>query len=304
MTVEGTGDDLSDIYRDLNARFYSASAGNYLHTRWLLLGAMAGNGDGVDTLLREGARFHGIVFTPEARVVERSSDQDLAFLVTESQALLHHASETLLRLAFAHIGRPPCPWLEIARLRLPREFKDSVAQMLSWPTDKLERTAAYLFVGNPSSELADVHGPIMARLLRAAGKEVTDRAAIYNSVKHGLSVVAGESGLWFMSEVDPEARAGGQGPSITFLDSVRTAEGRAWSEHTEWIDLRSDLLLTRLLIMAIEAIWAIAAASYADCDLQQVVLPTEAAVNTALLERGSGHGMVHWRRGLFEEFKS
>ena len=305
-TDDDSAEDLSDLYRDLNARFYSASPGRYLHTRWLLPGAMAGNRAGVDALLSEGAQFQDLVFTATTEPIDgHCSHEHVAYVVTESQALLHHASETLLRLAFAHMDKPSCPWMEIARLRLPGTFKHRVQVTLTWPSSRLDRLAGFLFAGDPSSEAGLSCGRAMARLLRAASREVTERAVIYKSVKHGLSVVAGESALWFFSENDPEPTpAGGTGPSITYLDSLETLEDREWSEHTEWIDLRSSLLLTRLLIMVIEAMWSIAAASYAGSALGQVMLPTKEAVDAALLETGRDHGLVRWRRGLLVELPS
>lgn len=64
-----------------------------------------------------------------------ADEEDLSrYAVAESSVLLHHAAETLFRLYLAHRELPPCPWLEVSRLRNFAAFKKQAEALSHKPT--------------------------------------------------------------------------------------------------------------------------------------------------------------------------
>ena len=71
----------------------------------------------------------------------------LGFVAVEGEVLLHHTSETLLRLALAHVpladtAVPDAPWLVLARERSFNEFKARVREQFLVEDDLEVRRAA------------------------------------------------------------------------------------------------------------------------------------------------------------------
>ncbi|MDQ3580012.1 MAG: hypothetical protein M3443_20925, partial [Actinomycetota bacterium] len=82
----------------------------------------------VRAALVDGAKYGSVELRATA---DHEYDEEAAgvYAAIESTNLLHHAAECLLRLYLAHAGMPPCPWLEVARLRSPSEFKEAVEKL-------------------------------------------------------------------------------------------------------------------------------------------------------------------------------
>ncbi|HSK48170.1 MAG TPA: hypothetical protein VLA05_09240 [Coriobacteriia bacterium] len=62
---------------------------------------------------------------PDAAAKAKSAEH---FVLAESEVLAHHVGETLLRLYLAHEHSPPCPALELARVRGPAKFRGAVSK--------------------------------------------------------------------------------------------------------------------------------------------------------------------------------
>ncbi len=79
----------------------------------------ASRNDELTRLATEGLTYGRLAMTENSQYVGADADRldDYSFLIAESQVLLHHAAEALLRLFLAHEGRPPCPWLRAGSLR-------------------------------------------------------------------------------------------------------------------------------------------------------------------------------------------
>jgi len=110
--------------------------------------------------------------------------------------IVHHASEALLRLFFAHVDHPECPWLGMADQRGANQFKDRFGEATKSGFDAGE--IAWVFLGGESptdSELdmtaeefdASVEG--VDRLLWDCALRVTDDSFLYNGGKHGLTSI-------------------------------------------------------------------------------------------------------------------
>ena len=215
-----------------------------------------------------------VTSNPDAEVernerAELRDDQE-RFTITEGEVLLHHASETLLRLYIAHESIPPCPWLEIARERHFAEFKRRVSKRFlenSLSEDERRSKLVPIFHGTnererlePTPSLEDWNASLdnIECFLQHFARVFLEPGA-YNAAKHGLALSAGESGMELLGI--PELTK--KGPAIEYL-SARKAEDRdRWALHTRWVDIGRSLAL-HMAARLIQGLWEIAAWRYAD----------------------------------------
>ncbi|MDP9452601.1 MAG: hypothetical protein M3P97_04240 [Actinomycetota bacterium] len=112
--------EMDERYRRLNESFYSSSPALYFEQRLNSLLVMAADDPEYGDRLHRGLTIVGETFTvaPSERVESQLSEKQLRqFVTSETQVLLHHAAESLLRLYLAHEAHlSPCPWLSIASL--------------------------------------------------------------------------------------------------------------------------------------------------------------------------------------------
>jgi len=196
-----------------------------------------------------------------------------------SESLVHHLSETLVRLFLAHRAIPPCPWFEIAELKQFWEFKALAADIVDQRNGEvLLQEVLDVFVGSEDSEQALEAAEAVRRLLVRAAERITSDANTYNSVKHGLAVQAGNAGLTLSAS--GAAMLGVQGPAITFLELEKSDDGTDYYMTTLWTDLRSNLLLAQLLVTAVGALWTVARARYTGAAMTGVDIPTEAGLDS------------------------
>jgi hypothetical protein len=190
------------------------------------------------------------------------------YVSTESTVLLHHASEALFRLYFAHADSPECPWLAVARLRLPSQFKDRLSRFMGESeSDATAQSAMQVFYGHGTvtedkqaqwTTLKD--GLVL--LLKHLGRRLLDEAPLYNSAKHGLSLVPGAAGMQFGDQSGP-LRIRADGPSITHLTVMDGQRGRRWAQQTVWLNPTQTLGLVLLALYELSNLWHVARCRYA-----------------------------------------
>jgi hypothetical protein len=105
----------------LNRAFYGSDPANFCQRRLINLIAIASSSD---------AEAHQITFG-KLKLTRPSIDDSpadertrKAYVAIETEMLLHHAAETLLRMFFAHRDRGPVPWIELSRLRGARRVQE------------------------------------------------------------------------------------------------------------------------------------------------------------------------------------
>ena len=119
-----------DNVPELNKEFYAMRPWEHLRYRLLHLAALAGHREQFRALLEDGVRIGGLELglTPTDGVGDISAEGQVAFIAAETEILIQHTCETLLRLWFAHRpdvdgSIPDCPWLSLARDRSFGKFR-------------------------------------------------------------------------------------------------------------------------------------------------------------------------------------
>jgi hypothetical protein len=142
------------VARRLNETFYrGAPPHTYFELRLLSLLAVDSQSSDEEKLprsaLAENVLGRELEFDPEA--VERPAIE--TYIAAESQVLLHHAGEALVRFALGHLDGPRCPWFEIASLTDFRVFKQAAGELAAVEPDVLARQLdRFMFEGAVDDE--------------------------------------------------------------------------------------------------------------------------------------------------------
>src|SRR5262249_24474380 len=158
--------------------------------RVAMLGLRAARGDELTELIGDGVQWGQLR-------LRRDDDSELTedegkvrtdrFVIAESQVLLHHVSETLLRMFLAHAGSPDCPWIELSALRVPGVFPEKLKTLkqMAWSPER-EADAAFVFMGgipdDPDDEWRTTRDASV-RLLRLLAGRLLEDSDLYNSAK-------------------------------------------------------------------------------------------------------------------------
>ena len=250
----------------------------YFRQRLQNLVVLAGVPEKLRAIVQEGIQYgqvqYGEIATDDAN--READEAQLAedqrrFVISEAEGLLHHVSETLLRLYFAHEGLPACPWLEIARERHPGDFKRKVDQrfLSRIPSDQRRAKLAPVFHGAaertafgddlPEADWTQSLDNIESFLVHYA--QVFLEPGVYNAAKHGLAVRPGES----MVQLGESDLLKQEGPSIEYLAERKDSDGqRRWGRATKWIDVERTIGFIYMATRLIEAIWGIGRGRYVE----------------------------------------
>lgn len=269
-------------WRRLNEEFYSGDPAGYFSLRLNMLLLAAGAPDEVHALLAAGVRYEGLISSPLDRSTQARNDLDVAYLLTESQTVLHHVSEALMRLFLGHADGGPCPWIEVAALRNFARFKKQMAVLASptWSSD-LEDAVPFVFLGGEpiDRESSAAAQRAVTRLIRHLAGRLLEDSNLYNSVKHGMAVVGSRHAYVSISETGAAAPfIGSNGPSVAFMESEVRGDRRVWSVTRRWTSIRQALWLSQLALSQIDALWAVGRARYLGAALPGVQVVTEEAV--------------------------
>jgi hypothetical protein len=263
-----TGDD----FPSLNAAFYRAEPADYFDRRLVLLLLTAGNTPGVEELLNRGVTYENFSF-PADQISRAEPWHPERFVTTETVVLLHHLGETLIRLYLGHEataeeGVPPCPWLDLARVRTPGLFKMRARErFLNSPLDTAERRrrVALAFYGAATTRSFEPRpaerewtrslDSIESHLVGFAN-ELLDGGALYNAAKHGLALGPEHR------EAEFKDLASSSGPSIEYLEVKRDDDRDRWYRTVDWVNIDLRLAEIGVGVELIRMLWNVARARY------------------------------------------
>lgn len=281
----------------LNEGFYNAEPHEYFSYRLHLLMMAGDRSVDLAEFTRRGLTIEGFKAGP-ADVHEdgRETERRHRFVITDAAALLHHASETLLRFDLAHEPLLPCPWLAIVRERSFSRFKKSVrARFVDAPKDDpANRDAlARVFYGTadrtkltPTPDASDFETGLanLEAWMRFFAQEFLDNAHLYNSVKHGLAVQPGSAAM----QLDDGSVISAEGPSVAYLEERMLDGRRVWAETTHWLKIGHLLAATYFGILLMRTLWEIGRARYRQTMPERIRLFTDPKLEDFLLAGGEG----------------
>lgn len=255
---------------ELNALFYSADPSEFIKMRIETLSLLACQDEvlapayGSDRPIGKSIQFRA---KPLPHPLQRYK-----YLRMEAVTIVHHASEALLRLFFAHVDHPECPWLGMATSTSPAKFKQQVAANVEKGFRRED--IAEVFLGGRDPEDAGIKmgkgkfretvDAIEILLVHCAERFLGD-AFLYNAVKHGLTAIDTAANLnW----------KGGEGQQLPMLDgfvhgylhsqrhpNATKAEGQ-WFLSLADSNPERDLAVTTVITYALDSLWDVARRRY------------------------------------------
>lgn len=259
-----------ESFGELNQAFYGTEPYLYLRRRLMNLVLTRASGEKLEEIASQGLKVgianFGYEFDNESKEAREK------FEIAESEVLLSHVSETVIRIYLAHREIPHCPWLELCRVRSPSKFKSKTESLLkSIQSGKEDVQIQTVFYGRPdrralSPEVDEESWTKSTKTLRDYLSFFADRvldANAYNAAKHGLALVAGSSSLEIQANGDPEPMVLSDGPALECLVISTEKDGRKrWAREAKWID--PDRISTHAWMgcQMLESIWTIGKARY------------------------------------------
>jgi hypothetical protein len=188
--------------------------------------------------------------------------------------IVHHASEALLRLFFAHVDHPECPWLGMADERGPNQFKDRLGDAMEAGFNRGDIATVFLGGKSPIDSAVDLTAGDfdssiggIDRLLWDCALRVTNDSFLYNGGKHGLtSVEVADEGARFEWKQGDKELTLHMGSVHAYLHKLRTPTSkgnqRKWFFSMMDSNPQRDLAVARYAASAIGSLWAVARRKY------------------------------------------
>lgn len=312
--AESDDPDLEKEYGYLNQRFYARSPASYFTQRLNGLLVIAGADAEYGPKLREGIEALDMGYTVSAVELVESDldDRELrAYITAESEVILHHITESMLRMLLAHLRGRRCPWLEIVRLRFPQFWTELDSYFDgSLPRARVERAFASIVIGfdHHADGLGITEDDFEHRVkctyawLSFFARELRDRGEVYNAAKHGFTVLADEAHFGVGEDLAAPFMTH-TGPSLELLTYDQIDKNtKQWSSTTVWTNPVLSWFLTRVAADLLDAIWSVGRTRYVDEPLMSVHAPDFMPID---LQRALGlPGISRFRRSVFYETRS
>lgn len=257
-------------FPELNAVFYSADPSEFIKMRVESLALMACKDEalapayGSDRPVGDSICFQGTsVPHPQQRY---------QFVRMEAVTIVHHASEALLRLFFAHVDFPECPWLGMSTSTDFAKFKKQVDAALKGGFSRDEIAAVFLGGSDPDDagikmgkgKFNETVDALQLLLTDCANRFLGD-SFLYNAVKHGLTAIDTDAKMKWM---------GGNGKEFSMLDGFvhgylhKKLSPTAAKEDGQWFlsladsNPERDLAVTTVITYALDSLWDVARRRY------------------------------------------
>ena len=287
-----------ELFSELNATFYEDDPSEYLLTKIEAVTLMLAPAEAL-TPAYESERVIGVsrrVGTPVPSKEARDR-----YVRTECVLVLHHACEMLLRLFFAHVEKQDCPWLGMAASVNFAEFKAKVGSALRTGFDRDGVALVFLGGTDPADAALAVEGDEFDNtitawqlLLETAGDTVLSESFLYNSAKHGLTVVhTDESTQMVFTPPGGGPVQLASGSQFAYLHRPQTPGAKDGTEW--WVSLThtlpdQDIEVSLLIQRAVSSLWNVARRRYTGQAGEVWLAPARAmrdAIHGPVAETGS-----------------
>lgn len=254
----------------LNQKLYDMEPWIFFQQRLAHL-MLAADQDRYRPIFREGVSAGGVTLRIESSRDEPPTPEQ-SFVAIESEVLLHHVSETLLRFVHAHAGPSASPWVRMASLTSHKKFKKWVATAILDASDQdLLHLCKETFAVD-SNRAADLYS--CTSYLRLFGTHFVD-ADSYNAAKHGMGLRGGSQRLGL--EIDGWRVLDRDGVTVDWLarwprDDPEQAP--RWTQVSRFLDQDATIALVYTATMLMRSIWMRGRARHLGEPLEEVYRPT------------------------------
>jgi hypothetical protein len=259
-------------FPELNAVFYTADPAAFIKMRIEALSLMACDDESLAPAFASN-RMIGSVSFGGMPVPSREARQ--SYLRTEAVAIVHHASEALLRLFFAHVQHPECPWLGMSASTNFGEFKSQVDDALDRGLNRDHIASVFLGGSTPedscieltAEEFEDTVDAMELLLVNCAVRFLRD-SFLYNAVKHGLTAIDidDETARFEWRNHDGEQVPMHKGPVHGYLhkklDPSASDNEKQWFLSLDDPNPERDLAIATLITYAMDSLWNVARRRY------------------------------------------
>lgn len=260
-----------ELFSELNATFYKDDPSEYLLTKIEAITLMLAP---AEILAPAYASERVVGVSRRAGATVPSKEARDRYVRTECVLVLHHACEMLLRLFFAHVEKQDCPWLGMAASVNFAEFKKKTDTALRTGFDRGNVALVFLGGTDPTDTELDVEADefdatvtAWQLLLETAADTILSESFLYNSAKHGLTVVHTDESTR-MAFTPPD---GGDpihlsaGSQLTYLHKPETPGAKGGPEW--WVSLThtlpdQDIETAFLIQRAVSSLWNVARRRY------------------------------------------
>ena len=289
-----------ELFSGLNATFYEGDPSEYLLTKIGAVTQMLAPAEAL-TPAYESERVVGVSRRASAPVPSKEARD--RYVRTECVLVLHHACEMLLRLYFAHVEKQDCPWLGMAASVSFAEFKAKVSAALRTGFERDGVAQVFLGGADPGdaalavdSDEFDDTVTAWQLLLETAANTVLSESFLYNSAKHGLTVVHTDESTRMVftppDSGDPIQLASGS--QLTYLHKPETPAAKGGPEW--WVSLThtlpdQDIEVSLLIQLAVSTLWNVARRRYTG-QAGEVTIIAAGAVRDAIYRPIAAAGSV------------
>lgn len=278
-------------FPELNAVFYTAAPSEFIKMRIESVSLMACTDEQLAPLFDSDRMIGAAHLHPMPPPTIEARQR---YVRMESVAIANHASETLLRMFFAHVEHPECPWLGMSASTDFREYKAKLDAVLDSGFDREQ--IAEVFLGGVSridsviqltdDEFEDAIDGLELLLIDCVHRVLGD-AFVYNAVKHGVSAVAvddDEAQVAWRSH-DGEQTTLHKGPVHVYLHKKASPDA-ARSEPHWWLTMEDsnpgrELSVALLITKALDSLWDVARRRYLG-ESGSIIYVTKATVEMAV----------------------
>jgi hypothetical protein len=276
-----------ELFSELNATFYEDDPSEYLLTKIEAVTLMLAPADALAPAY-ESERIVGVSRRAGAPVPSKETRD--RYVRTECVLVLHHACEMLLRLFFAHVDKQDCPWLGMAASVSFTEFKTRVSAALRSGFDRDDVAQVFLGGTNPTDTGLNVEADefedttvAWQLLLETAADTVLSESFLYNSAKHGLTMVhTDESTQMAFTPPGGDPVLLVAGSQFAYLHRPQTPDVKGGTEW--WVSLThtlpdQDIETAFLIQQAVSSLWNVARRRYTGQAGEVSLVPAQAVRN-------------------------
>ncbi|MFD4820415.1 hypothetical protein [Peribacillus butanolivorans] len=227
-------------FLELNKEFYNEFLEDFYSMKVInLLSLITNTEKSISNLMENPIEIDKLKIEPQVENIK--SVNLIRYAKAELAMSYFHCLETFIRLFVAHAKLSGCPWLELARLDLPK-YKGELKKISNGEFNHFNSRASenetilYVFTGQKKPE-----GEITAEFIEGYKTWLSFAASQllktydYNAFKHGLAISPTQNGFT-IGRTDEEFKLEAHGEVIEHLTRMTSGDRVIWAKQTNFVE--------------------------------------------------------------------